>query len=58
MKEILDACCGSRMFHFDKNNPNVLYMDNRKTEDILCDGRKLIVNPDIIADFRNSSHNS
>lgn len=53
MKEILDACCGSRMFHFDKNNPNVLYMDNRETEDILCDGRKLIVNPDIIADFRN-----
>ena len=52
-KTILDACCGSRMFYFDKNNPNVLYMDNRKLEDTLCDGRKLIVNPDIVADFKN-----
>lgn len=52
-KPILDACCGSRMFHFDKNNPSVLYMDNRKLEDTLCDGRKLIINPDIVADFRN-----
>lgn len=26
---ILDACCGSRMFHFDKKNPHVLFMDNR-----------------------------
>ncbi|HHE3569467.1 TPA: hypothetical protein ACPD3K_000587 [Pasteurella multocida] len=24
-KPILDACCGSRMFHFNKNNPAVLY---------------------------------
>ena len=28
-------------------------MDNREYEDILCDGRKLEVNPDIIGDFRN-----
>lgn len=27
--KILDACCGSRMFWFDKNNPNVLFMDKR-----------------------------
>lgn len=53
MKTILDACCGSRMFHYNKQNPNVLYMDNRQHEDTLCDGRKLVVNPDIIADFRN-----
>ncbi|MDW0473315.1 class I SAM-dependent methyltransferase, partial [Mannheimia haemolytica] len=24
-KPILDACCGSRMFHFDKQNPLVLF---------------------------------
>jgi hypothetical protein len=53
IKPILDACCGSRMFWFDKNNENVVFMDNRELEDTLCDGRKLIVNPDIIADFRN-----
>jgi hypothetical protein len=41
------------MFYFDKNNKNTVYMDNRKYEDILCDGRNLEVNPDIIGDFRN-----
>lgn len=29
MKLILDACCGGRMFYFDKNNPNVLFADIR-----------------------------
>jgi hypothetical protein len=52
-KVILDACCGSRMFWFNKNNKNTIYMDNRELEDILCDGRKLLIKPDIIADFRN-----
>ena len=49
--KILDACCGSRMFWFDKNNPNVLFIDNRKYSGELCDGRTLDINPDIIADF-------
>jgi len=40
------------MFYYDKNNKNTVYMDNREYEDILCDGRKLEVNPDIIGDFR------
>lgn len=53
MKLILDACCGSRMFWFNKKHENVVYMDNRKLEDTLCDGRKLEVNPDIVADFRD-----
>ena len=26
-KFILDACCGGRMFWFDKHHPNVLYVD-------------------------------
>lgn len=53
MAKILDACCGSRMFWFDRKNENVLYMDNRQLSDTLCDGRKLEVNPDVIADFRD-----
>lgn len=53
LKPILDACCGSKMFWFNKENPNVLYADIREEEHILCDGRKLVVKPDIIADFRN-----
>ena len=28
-KKILDACCGSRMFWFDKENEKTVYMDNR-----------------------------
>lgn len=52
-KRILDACCGSRMFWFDKNNPDVDFCDIRNFEDVLCDGRKLEIKPDIIADFTN-----
>ena len=51
-KFILDACCGSRMFWFDKSNSNVLFADIRSENHILCDGRKLNIEPDIIADFR------
>lgn len=50
-KKILDACCGSRMFWFDKENPDVTYMDNRELSETLCDGRTLNVHPDVIADF-------
>lgn len=53
MKKILDACCGSKMFWFDKKNENVLFCDIRKETHELCDGRKLEINPDKIMDFRN-----
>lgn len=53
MKPILDACCGSKMFWFDKHNEKVLFMDNRVLHDTLCDGRKLDIEPDIVGDFRN-----
>ncbi len=52
-KQILDVCCGSRMFWFDKHNDKVVFMDNRVLHDTLCDGRKLDIEPDIIGDFRN-----
>lgn len=29
-KKILNPCCGSKMFWFDKNNPNVEFCDIRK----------------------------
>lgn len=51
--KILDACCGSKMFWFDKENREVTFMDNRELDTTLSDGRKLIVTPDILADFRN-----
>lgn len=53
MARILDACCGSKMFWFDKENEDVIYMDNRVLTDTLCDGRTLEIKPDVVADFRN-----
>lgn len=53
MKNIIDVCCGSKMFWLDKNRKDTVYMDKRKFEDTLCDGRKLEVKPDIVADFAN-----
>lgn len=52
-KIILDACCGSRMMWFDKNNPLAMFTDIRNEEHTLCDSRKLEIKPDTIADFRN-----
>lgn len=52
-KFILDACCGSRMFWFDKAHPNAVYMDNRELDETLCDGRRIVVKPDVIGDFRH-----
>lgn len=48
---ILDPACGSRMFYFDKENPDVVFGDIRQETHILCDGRKLVVAPDVLLDF-------
>lgn len=52
-QRILDMCCGSRMFYFDKQDPQVLFTDIREYHGTLCDGRKLDVQPDMIADCTN-----
>lgn len=54
MGKILDICCGSRMFHFDRENADVIFMDNRVLSDTLCDGRKLTIRPGVVGDFRNT----
>lgn len=41
MKPVLDACCGSRMFWFDRQNPDVVFMDRREESHTLCDGRTM-----------------
>lgn len=51
-KVILDPCCGSRMFWFDKKHKNVIYGDLRSEKHILCDGRALNIAPDMKMDFR------
>lgn len=51
---ILDACCGGRMFWFDKKNPNAVYMDNRTLEPMKLTNRATLeVKPDVVADFRS-----
>lgn len=56
MKEVLDVCCGSRMFWYDKHDDRCLYVDIRR-ETHKCDtrpGRRdTVIDPDVIADFSN-----
>lgn len=49
---ILDVCCGSRMFWFNKHDTRAVFADIRAEEHTLCDNRRLVISPDLIADFR------
>jgi SAM-dependent methyltransferase len=57
-KPVLDACCGSRMFWFDRHDPRALMGDMRREAHTLPDrsskggARELIIDPDIDLDFR------
>lgn len=51
--KILDACCGSRMFWFDKDNEHTTYMDIREYHEELASGHVIDVAPDVVADFRD-----
>lgn len=53
---ILDACCGSRMFWYDRENKHTIYQDNRELNTTLCDGRKLEIKPDTFGDFRKMDY--
>lgn len=56
-KLILDACCGSRMFWFDKEHEDTVFMDIRELVTELNDStaktgkRKLEIKPNVVADF-------
>ena len=49
---ILDVCCGSKMFYFDKSPKDVIFMDIRQETHVLCDDREVCIKPDIVGDFR------
>lgn len=57
LPSVLDACCGSRMFWFDRADTRAVFMDNRRETHELPDKsskggmRTLVVDPDILADF-------
>ena len=50
-QRVLDPCCGSRMFWFDRQHPDVVFGDKRAETHTLCDGRILRIEPDIMLDF-------
>lgn len=53
MAKVLDVCCGSRMFWFDKQNPITTFMDIREHYEELDSGHVINVAPDVVGDFRN-----
>lgn len=53
-KFILDACCGSRMFWWNKNHPNTIFCDIRSYDKGFIDNRpNRELKPDKIMDFKN-----
>ena len=51
-KPIIDVCCGSKMFWFDKNNPNVEFCDNREVPyHEYYRNRYIEIKPDTVCDF-------
>ncbi len=51
MSNVLDVCCGSRMFWFDKGDSRAVFNDVREESHTLCDGRSLEIKPDTQYDF-------
>lgn len=52
-KPILDACCGSRMFWFNKEHPDVVFADIRFEDlDLNHGNRTCHIRPDKVHDFR------
>lgn len=52
---VLDVCCGSKMFWFDRRDPRALFVDKRR-ENCVADTREgrreIVVDPDVLADFK------
>ena len=54
---VLDACCGSRMFWFDRADSRAVFVDRRRERHTLPDvsskggSRDLVIDPDHLADF-------
>lgn len=54
MTEVLDVCCGPKMFWFDKHEPHTTYCDERSVPyHEFYPGQFLEVAPDIECDFRH-----
>lgn len=55
MPSALDACCGPKMFWFDRADPRALFVDKRRETchaDTREGRRDIVVNPSLLSDFR------
>lgn len=57
---VLDVCCGSRMFWFDKDDPRAIFVDKRWETHAIDIGTPgtigrspIVVRPDVVANFKN-----
>lgn len=51
-KRVIDVACGSKMFWFDKDNPDVEFCDKRAIErQEYYPGRYIEISPDTVCDF-------
>lgn len=56
---VLDACCGSKMFWFDRSDERAIFGDQRRETHTLTDrstpggSRQLVIDPDMLIDFRS-----
>lgn len=57
-KPVIDVCCGSRMFWFDRQDERAVFGDIRREDHKLTDkssaggSRQLVIDPDQLMDFR------
>lgn len=49
---VLDMTAGGRAMWFTKTDNRAIFVDNRRENHVLCDGRQYRIDPDILADFR------
>lgn len=52
MKPVLDACCGPRMFWFNKQDERAVFCDIRKEIRNTVKRNPIVVNPDVFSDYR------
>lgn len=51
--QVLDVSAGSRMMWFTPDDERAVFCDIHQLQDELCDGRKLVIAPDVQCDFRS-----
>ncbi len=59
LPRVLDPCCGTRMFWFDREHPDVMFGDVRRETLVVTDRtrgnatgtRTLVIEPDVLMDF-------